>query len=79
MKLIEKYKSGKTIEVYQDIDKLGAKAFEEPYLSEITELLTETFERVKYNLGVIHVALINIGYHFKTECKYHSEKPLTSH
>jgi hypothetical protein len=65
---------GRTI--YNEIDKLGSKAFESENFAEIQQVLTETFHRVTYNLDIIYSELRKIDYAFKTEYKFNFEKPL---
>jgi hypothetical protein len=65
---------GRTI--YNEIDKLGSKAFESENFAEIQQVLTETFQRVTYNLDIIYSELRKINYAFKTEYKFNFEKPL---
>lgn len=76
MTLLERYKSGETIEVYNEIYKLGEKAFEKDKFQEIEAVLVETMERVKYNLEIIHDALININYLLKSEYECTSDYPI---
>lgn len=76
MDLYKRYLNGDTKAVYDDINKLGDKAFNILYKEEIETVLTETFERVAYNLDLIYKELINIGYLFKTEYKFNFEKPI---
>ncbi len=77
MSFIERYNNGETVEVYQDIYNLGENAFNAAYLNDVTEVLNETFRRVKFNLGIIHKALLDMDYKLRTEFSYHSQAPLT--
>ncbi|HWB25640.1 MAG TPA: hypothetical protein VG738_09180 [Chitinophagaceae bacterium] len=78
MTLYDKYLNGQTREVYQDIEKLGDKAFSDFYFNDIEKVLTETFERTAYNLAIIYKDLQQINYLFKTAPKNNYEKPLHS-
>lgn len=50
MTFYQRYLNGEYGQVYQDIDALGQDAFLPHHLADIEHLLTETFERVAYNL-----------------------------
>lgn len=76
MTLYDRYISGQTEQVYQDILALGQTAFSQPYLSDIDRVLTETFQRVSYNLDIIYDELKSINYLFKTDFKHNFERPL---
>jgi hypothetical protein len=76
MILYASYISGQTKQVYQDILALGQDAFSPTYLPDIDKVLTETFQRVAYNLAIIYAELKNISYLFKTEFKHNFERPL---
>jgi hypothetical protein len=76
MTFLERYKNGETIEVYQEIQDLGQKAFEKPYFKDVNGVLNETFERVNYNLEIIYQYLVGIGYKFRTDAKYTSYQPI---
>ncbi|MBW1299040.1 hypothetical protein [Aquimarina litoralis] len=76
MNLYQRYIQGETKAVYDDIYKLGTNAFEDSYRKEIEKVMTETFERVLFNLNIIYKELIDIGYLFKTDATYNFEKPL---
>ncbi len=76
MNLYERYLNGETRTVYQDMFGLGNLAFSPKYKEEVEKVVTETFERVAFNLEIIHKELVAIGYVFKTECKHNFEKPL---
>jgi len=45
-------------------------------LPDIEKVLTETFQRVSYNLDIIYSELKDINYCFKTEFEYNSQRPL---
>ena len=66
MTLYDRYISGETETVYEDIYKLGGDAFDENNFADIEKVLTVTFERVAYNLDIIYKELTNINYLFKT-------------
>lgn len=76
MTFYERYLNGETEQVYEDIYKLGKEAFLPNNLSDIEKVLTETFERVAYNLDIIYKELIEINYLFKTDFPFNSERPL---
>jgi hypothetical protein len=62
MTLLEQYKNGETKEVYVKIQKLGQDAFLSENFSEVEAVLTETFERVAYNLEVIFMEFMELNY-----------------
>lgn len=76
MTFYERYLNGETKQVYDDIYKLGNDAFLPNNIVEIEKVLTETFERVAYNLDIIYKELVNINYLFKTEFQFNFERPL---
>jgi hypothetical protein len=76
MTFYERYLAGETKQVYEEIADLGDKAFLPHYLPDIMQVLTETFQRVSYNLDVIYEELTQINYLFKTQYEYNFEKPL---
>jgi hypothetical protein len=76
MRFYERYLNGETGIVYAEIYKLGEAAFLPENFSDIEKVLTETFERVAYNLEIIYHELISINYRFKTDPKYNFERPL---
>jgi hypothetical protein len=76
MTLIERYKKGETVKVYQEIHLLGEKAFEQPIFAEVEAVLIETFQRVKYNLEILHAALTEQNYQFKTIYECTSDYPI---
>ncbi|PBJ12867.1 hypothetical protein [Flavobacterium sp. ACN6] len=76
MNFYERYLKGETKEVYNDIYELGNDAFLPNNSVEIEKVLTETFERVAYNLGIIYKELVNINYLFKTDFQFNFERPL---
>ncbi len=76
MTLIERYKNGETVEVYQEIHLLGEKAFEKNVFAEIEPVLIETFQRVKYNLEILYAALTEQKYQFKTIYECTSDYPI---
>ncbi|HEY1196713.1 hypothetical protein [Flavobacterium sp.] len=76
MTFYERYLNGETKEVYDDIHKLGEKAFLTENIIDIEKVLIETFERVSYNLNVIYKELTDINYLFKTSFKFNSDCPL---
>ena len=76
MTLYDRYINGQTEQVYQDIYALGQDAFLPANLPDIEKVLTETFQRVAYNLEIIYAELKNIDYLFKTEFEYNFQRPL---
>ncbi|SHN34468.1 hypothetical protein [Mucilaginibacter sp. OK098] len=62
--------------VYSDIYNLRQEAFSDKYFDDIQSVLTETFNRVVFNLEIIFSELKNINYAFKTEFQCNSERPL---
>ena len=50
MTLYKKYLAGQTVEVYQEIQRLGSAAFSPATFPDIEDVLTETFKRVASNL-----------------------------
>jgi hypothetical protein len=56
--------NGETEAVYTDIEKLGDTAFHPSNYPEIEKVLTETFERVAFNLDIIYKELLAINYVF---------------
>ncbi|MBO0593951.1 hypothetical protein I2486_21335 [Cellulophaga sp. E16_2] len=72
----ERYLGGETISVYKEIENLDFSTLNSNDKKDIDKVLTETFERVDFNLKIIYNELIAIGYLFKTEHKFNFEKPL---
>ncbi|KAA5536220.1 hypothetical protein F0919_00715 [Taibaiella lutea] len=82
MTLYNRYLNGETIQVYKDISAMGADAFLPNNFPEIKNVLTETFQRVSYNLNIIYKELKDIHYLFRTDFEYNSDlaliKPLAN-
>ena len=76
MTLYDRYINGQTEQVYQDIYALGQDAFLPNNLPDIKKVLTETFQRVAFNLDLIYAELRNVNYLFKTEFEYNFQRPL---
>lgn len=76
MNLYEQYLDGAHEAVYEEIYKLGDKAFDSEYKKEVDKVLQETFERVSFNLKIIYKELIKLGYLFNIDCQFNFEKPL---
>ncbi len=76
MNLLERYLQGDTVRVYEEIERMGQNAFERNNLSEVKAVLTETMNRIAYNLGVIYVALVDEKYCFKKNPRHDFEFPL---
>jgi len=62
--------------VYADIYNLKQEAFSDKYFDDVQSVLTETFNRIDFNLKIIFSELKNIDYAFKTEFRFNFEKPL---
>ena len=76
MTLYDKYINGQTEQVYKDISVLGQAAFLPTNLHDIEKVLTETFQRVSFNLEIIYSELKNINYLFPTKFEYNFQRPL---
>lgn len=77
MKFVERYLSGEDgASVYQDIYNLKGEAFTLNHFDDVNATLTETFNRVAFNLQIIYKELRNINYVFKKEFIYNSDRPL---
>lgn len=76
MTFYDRYLKGQTEQVYQEIYALGRDALLPAHLPDVEKVLTETFQRVAYNLDIIYKELQGIEYLFKTNPEYNFEKPL---
>ncbi len=76
MKLIERYSNGETVSVWEEIEMMEVDAFKPEIYSEVEKVLDETFNRVRYNLEVIHEELLKIGYNFNNDESCNSLRPL---
>jgi hypothetical protein len=76
MSLLNRYLSGETKQVYNDIHLLGSEAFRPGILPQVQEVLTETFTRAAHNLTVIYKDLRHLNYNFNENGQYDFEKPL---
>jgi len=76
MDLLEKYLQGDTVLVYEEIGRMGQNALERNNFQEVKAVLTETMNRVAYNLDVIHSALVDESYCFKKNPRHDFEFPL---
>jgi len=76
MNLLEKYLNGDTILVYNEIERMGERAFEKDNLQEVNAVLRETMNRVAFNLEVIYGALKEVNYCFNKNPRYDFEYPL---
>jgi hypothetical protein len=76
MDLLEKYLQGDTVPVYDEISGMGSDAFERKSFSEVRAVLTETMNRVAYNLDIIHSALRHMNYCFNDKPRYDLIRPL---
>lgn len=66
MSYFERYLSGETKKVYDDIEKLGQDAFLPANYTEVEAVLIETFRRTNVNLKIIYSELQRINYVFYT-------------
>ena len=78
MTLLERYLKGETIQVYDDLYELGQEALSPNNFTQTDLILKETFQRVKFNLGIIYNELKAINYHFYSDIKDDWQKPLLS-
>ncbi len=76
MNILERYLQGDTVQVYEEIERMGQNAFERNNLPEVKAVLTETMNRVAYNLNVIYVALVDEKYCLKKNPQHDFEFPL---
>jgi len=76
MSLLEKYLQRDAVHVYEEIANMGSDAFKKKNLIEVRAVLTETMNRVAYNLDVIYTALREINYCFNENPRYDFEHPL---
>jgi hypothetical protein len=76
MTFFDRYINGQREQVYRDIHAMGQNAFLPGNLPDIEKVLTETFQRVAYNLDIIYAELKNINYLFKKEFDYNFQRPL---
>ena len=76
MTFYDRYISGQTEQVCQEILTLEKEAFSNAYWSDVDHVLRELFSRVADNLNIIYAELKSIDYLFKAEVKYNFERPL---
>jgi hypothetical protein len=76
MNLLGKYLKGDTLSVYEEIEKLGSNAFKPEIYPVVVAVLTEIFNRVSQNLGIIYEELTKINYCFKKEIQHDFEHPI---
>jgi len=67
MNVLARYLQGNTVQVYEELERMGKDAFEGNNLVDTNAVLNETMNRVAYNLGVIHAALVDENYCFKKD------------
>ena len=67
MNVLARYLQGNTVQVYEELERMGKDAFEGNNLVDTNAVLNETMNRVAYNLGVIHAALVDENYFFKND------------
>jgi len=76
MRLLKRYLEGDTVAVYEEIERIGQKAFKKDNLPDVKAVLTETMTRVAHNLDVIYAALVEEKYCFKKDPRYDFTPPL---
>lgn len=76
MTLLEKYLSGETEEVYNELYSLGQNALIPENFVQTDLVLKETFNRIKFNLDIIYRELKNINYQFVADIQYDWQQPL---
>lgn len=76
MNLLEKYRRGGTLEVYDEMERMGSAAFNGENLREVHTVVGETMNRVAYNLDVIYAALLETNYCFKKNPRFDFERPI---
>ncbi len=76
MTFYDRYLTGESEKVYDDIYKLEQDAFLPENIADIEKVMTETFERVSYNLDIIYKELSDIHYLFKSDFKHNFERPI---
>jgi hypothetical protein len=76
MNLLDNYLKGDYYYVYDEIVKLGNRAFEPDFFPTVEAVLIETFTRVSYNLDIIYAELVKIDYCFNRRTKYDFQRPL---
>lgn len=76
MSFYARYLDGQYEQVYEDIFTSGQAVFEKENFEDINKVLTETFQRSKYNLKIIYAELQKINYQFKTSFEYNFQRPL---
>ena len=76
MTLYDRYINGQTEHVYKDILAFGQDAFLPSNFPDIEKVLTETFQRVSFNLDIIYSELKNLNYSFLTEFEYNFQRAL---
>lgn len=78
MTLYDRYLQGETTEVYNQLYLLGNDALSLVNMQQTDLILKETFERVKYNLGIIYNELRAVNYQFSSDMQYDWNIPLVS-
>jgi hypothetical protein len=76
MDLLEKYLGGDTGQVYEEIEDMGPAGLEGNNLKKVSAVLTETMNRVAFNLDLIYSALVKEKYCFKRSPRHDFEFPL---
>ena len=76
MDLLERYQQGDTHRVYEEIEQLGPDAMERKDFVKIEAVVTETMNRVAYNLDVIYRGLLDEKYCFPKNIRFDFEHPV---
>lgn len=65
--LLERYLSGRHIEVWQDLSQLGATVRDRSHYQDAVAVGTETMKRARHNVELLITKLDNVGYRFTQE------------
>ena len=76
--LLQRYLDGDCIAVYQEIENLNLANITALERNEIEDVLAETFQRVSYNLNIIHTELKALAYVFNSDAFSVMQEPLAS-
>jgi hypothetical protein len=71
-----RYLQGEHIQVYAEMQSLNLAKIDTQIREDVDKVLTETFQRIRSNLEVIHTALVEQKYQFKTAFDYNFQRPL---
>ncbi|MGI4872486.1 MAG: hypothetical protein ACRYFX_15070 [Janthinobacterium lividum] len=75
MAFYERYLSGETKAVHDELLQLGAESFSAASYPDVEKVFAETFSRVAHNLKIIYAELRRTNYLFLSETQY-QERPL---